>query len=189
MALIDIKINPSRRDLLIFAVLWAIFFVLLGRLAEATPMVLLVAACVTGTAFVISLIFNGDYPRSRQIIGCVIPVVLLTIGGLEKFAGVNPLHIEYALWGVGAVGLVLIALSPAAGRAIYTHWMFAAMPIGWTLSHVILGAVYYLLITPIGLVMRIVDYDPMSRRMDRAAATYWLPREPRRDSVGYFRQF
>lgn len=189
MALIDVKINPSRKDLLIFAVLWALFFALLGRLAVATPHVLLSAATVTGIAFVISILFNRDFPRSRQLIGCVIPLVLLTIGGLEQFAGVDPVHIEYTLWGVGGAGLILIAISPAIGKAIYTQWMFAAMPIGWTISHAILAGVYYLLLTPIGLIMRLTGYDPMSRKLDPAAASYWIKREQPKNAAAYFKQF
>ncbi|MCE9591097.1 MAG: hypothetical protein K8S99_11290 [Planctomycetes bacterium] len=189
MALIDVKLNPSRKELLVFALLWALFFLLMAKLARATPHALLVAALVTGAAFLISIAFNGDYPRRKQIIGVAIPFLLLLIGGLEKYASVDAKVITYTLWAIGGAGLVAIALVPALGKAIYTQWMFAAMPIGWTMSQVILGAVFYLLFTPIGLLLRLFGHDTMHKRTDPAAATYWHKRETNRPSASYFRQF
>ena len=46
-----------------------------------------------------------------------------------------------------------------------------------------------LLFTPIGLAMRLVGRDPLRRRFDRQASTYWIKR-PEQDETGrYFRQF
>jgi hypothetical protein len=67
--------------------------------------------------------------------------------------------------------------------------MLAALPIGWTISHLVLGAVYYLVLTPIGLVMRLLGRDPMQRRFDRSAKSYWIERTPRTDPSRHFRQF
>ena len=46
---------------------------------------------------------------------------------------------------VGVVGLI----SPPAIKPIYMGWMVAAFPIGWTISRVVLGAVYYIVFTPV----------------------------------------
>jgi len=56
-------------------------------------------------------------------------------------------------------------------------------------SFVILAAIYYAVLTPIGLLMRLVGYDPMCRRRDANAASYWTSREPVDDVRRYFRQF
>jgi hypothetical protein len=37
--------------------------------------------------------------------------------------------------------------------------------------------------------MAAVGYDPMERRFDRAATTYWVERERNVDAARYFRQF
>jgi hypothetical protein len=51
---------------------------------------------------------------------------------------------------------------------------------------VILFVAYFLVITPVGLVVRWF-HDPMQRLFDRAAPSYWIPREqPERSR--YFRQ-
>ena len=87
-----------------------------------------------------------------------------------------------------AVGLIGLAV-PVLVRPVYVVWMGLAFPIGWTVSHLMMLAVFYFVLTPIGLVMRSLGRDPMQRRLDREAKTYWLPRTPRADMKRYFRQF
>jgi hypothetical protein len=67
--------------------------------------------------------------------------------------------------------------------------MYAAYPIGWVVSHVLLALIYFGVLTPIGRIMAVCGYDPMERRFDRAASSYWIEREPNRDASRYFRQF
>ena len=63
------------------------------------------------------------------------------------------------------------------------------MPIGWTVSHVVVSIVFYLVMTPIGLIMRMVGHDPMCRHLDPNASSYWMAYNPKADSARYFRQF
>jgi hypothetical protein len=80
-------------------------------------------------------------------------------------------------------------IAPALGRKLYVGWMLAAVPIGWTLTHLILGVIYYLVLTPIGLLMRLVGKDPMRRRLERDASSYWIERDEAAGSERYFKQF
>ena len=86
---------------------------------------------------------------------------------------------------VGPVGLV----RPGWMRPIYVTWMVLAFPIGWTLSQVILGVLFYGLFTPIGLAFRLAGRDPLTLRRSPERVTYWTskpaPATPRR----YFQQF
>ena len=68
-------------------------------------------------------------------------------------------------------------------------WMLAAVPIGWTISHLVLGIVFFAVVTPIGLLMRLLGRDPMDRRFDPNAKTYWAQRLPVGATDRYFRQF
>lgn len=94
------------------------------------------------------------------------------------------------LW-VAAVAVPVIGwVVPAFMRLVFVGMSYLAWPIGFVVSHLVLAAVFYLVLTPIGLIMRIVGYDPMRRGFDREAASYWVERpaaaaKPRR----YFRQF
>jgi hypothetical protein len=88
-----------------------------------------------------------------------------------------------------AASALLAAFRPARMRIVYVAWMVAAFPIGWLVSHLLLAAVFYLVITPIGMIMRICRYDPLQRRFDRQADTYWQPRQDRDDPQRYFKQY
>lgn len=85
----------------------------------------------------------------------------------------------------GVVGWV----RPGLMRVVYVVWMAAVFPIGWTVSHLLLAAIYYLVITPVGVIMRVCRYDPLQRRFDQGATTYWKRREERDDTKRYFKQY
>lgn len=80
-------------------------------------------------------------------------------------------------------------LSPALLRIVYLGMAYAALPLGLLISILLLAIVYYLVVTPIGLLLRVCGYDPLGRRFDREAATYWQPRQEVDDTGRYFRQF
>jgi hypothetical protein len=92
------------------------------------------------------------------------------------------------LWAVAALG-VAGYLRPGFIRPMYVVWMALAFPIGWTISHLLLLVVYYLVLTPIGLLMRLVGYDPMNRQFDRAANSYWTQHDPAAEKSRYFKQY
>ena len=86
---------------------------------------------------------------------------------------------------VGGIGFVL----PGMLRPIYVAWMTLAMPIGWVVSHLLLLFVFYLVVTPIGLAMRLIGYDPLTRQLDRSAKSYWTPHDPSGEAARYFKQY
>ena len=93
------------------------------------------------------------------------------------------------IWTVGGVLAAIYWVVPPIRKLIYVGWMYAAFPIGWTISHLLMGAIYYLAVTPIALIMRATGRDPLNRQFDRSAKTYWTPHE-RSDDIGrYFRQY
>lgn len=100
-----------------------------------------------------------------------------------------------SLRAAGALGAAAV-LVPALGRLrpdlmrlVWLAMAYASYPIGFVISHVILLIVYYLVLTPIGLAMRLAGYDPMNRRFDPGAESYWSPRQAPEDLGRYFRQF
>ena len=70
---------------------------------------------------------------------------------------------------------------------LFRAWMTIFSPIGWIVSHAVLAIVYYGILTPIGLLLRLFR-DPMLRRFDPDAASYWMERESDDDLSRYFRQ-
>ena len=185
--MIDVNFNPTIRDLRIFGGLCLLFFGVVGGIVLWRPEGLLGAATILGGAWIVSLLFNGQ-KRRQQLAGVLLPGMFALAGGAVRL-GVDPWTVVAALWAVGVLAAATVFISAEAGRRLYVGWMLAAVPIGWTLSHIVLGAVYYLVVTPTGLIMRLVGRDPMRRRMDPEADSYWIKREPQADSSRHFRQF
>jgi saxitoxin biosynthesis operon SxtJ-like protein len=85
--------------------------------------------------------------------------------------------------GIGAVGL----WQPGAVRFIYTGWMIVAFPIGWTVSRLIMAAMFYGVFTPVALVFRLIGRDQLHLRRHQVRS-YWATTS-RPPNVGeYFRQ-
>jgi hypothetical protein len=93
------------------------------------------------------------------------------------------------LWSIGsALCVVYYALRPIR-LPLYIAWMRLVYPIGWTISFTFFIIMYYGLFSPIGLMMRIFRYDPMQRRLNRDAPTYWVKHDTDTEPSRYFRQF
>jgi len=188
MAIADFKMNPTRRDAVIFGLLLLVFMAVLGAMAWSKPQALLTAAVVTALAWLVSMIFNRDQSRTAQMLGTFIPMLLLIFGGLPRL-GVQPIVVAGIAGALGVIGAAVSLLFPRGGKMLYVGWMLAALPLGWTFSTLILGFIFYLVVTPIGLIMRALGRDPMFRRFDRSATSYWIARAPVKDSDRYFQQF
>ena len=93
------------------------------------------------------------------------------------------------LAGIGLLSALLSLLAPAANRPLYLALTWIALPIGFVLSYVTLGGLFYLVITPVGLLLRLLGRDPMSRRFLRGESSYWVDARPPRGKESYFKQF
>jgi hypothetical protein len=80
---------------------------------------------------------------------------------------------------ISAVALVAGLLVPNLLRRPYQVWMFLGECLGWVNSRIILGGLYYIVVTPMRVVMTIVGRDPMNRKFDPKAATYRVNRKSR----------
>ena len=91
----------------------------------------------------------------------------------------------------GATLVSFGALWPTALKAVYLVWMSLAIVLGFAVSQVILTLVFFLVFAPLGLIARCAGKDFLSRKLDRQADSYWVPRERRgRPSpADYERQF
>ncbi|MEB3333654.1 MAG: SxtJ family membrane protein [Cyanobacteriota bacterium] len=104
-------------------------------------------------------------PSQRQLrefgllIGIVFPVLL---GWLLPALHGHPFRI-WTLW-IGGPALVLGIAWPRALGWPYRGWMALGHALGWINSHLILGAVFLLVLQPIALVMRALGHDPLRRR-------------------------
>jgi hypothetical protein len=85
----------------------------------------------------------------------------------------------------GPLGLV----KPRALKPIFVAWMVVAFPIGWVVSHVLLGCLYYGVFTPVGFFFRLAGRDPLELKRPAGKSTYWVTKPAATDVRRYFKQF
>jgi hypothetical protein len=117
----------------------------------------------------------------------LIAVVVLRIAG-HGWAFGHPAVL--AALGVGILqALALLAGFRGPSRALYVVLMLVALPIGFVLSHVLMAAIFYLVITPIGLIFRLLGRDAMCRKKEPGRVSYWTDRGPARSPASYFKLY
>ena len=89
---------------------------------------------------------------------------------------------------VGAAILLCSLLSLRAARIIYIALSAVGLPIGFVMSFVLLSAFYFLLLTPLALLFRLIGRDSLHRRFDHGQDSYWVPRKSTASLDRYFHQ-
>jgi len=113
--------------------------------------------------------------------GFTVAIPLALLAGLGVWRG----HTLFpsVLGGVAFALGVLALLAPRFLRSVHKHWMQMAHALGWFNTRVLLGLVYFLVMTPIGMVMRLLGRDPLDRRL-RDRPSYWVARTGQADPRG-----
>lgn len=75
-------------------------------------------------------------------------------------------------WVVGSVFVVWGILLPVTLRPVYKLWMIFGLLMSKITTPIILGILFYLVLTPVGIVMRCFKADPMARSIDKESNTY-----------------
>ncbi len=95
-------------------------------------------------------------------------------------------------WGLAGLGPLLFVLSRLS--LTVTRWLFVGLtligtPIGFIVGIVVLGIIFFGLLTPLGLAFRLAGRDPLRLRRDPNRTTNWQPHIQIQDPDRYFRQF
>jgi hypothetical protein len=122
-------------------------------------------------------VFAAVLPGTFALLGYI-------VGHRLGFIGVRD-----GLWVAGAVLTAAYWAAPRLRRPLYVGMSRAVYPIGWLMSHIILLVVFLLVVTPVALLARMLGHDPMQRRFDSSAQSYWVPHRPAGDPRRYFQQF
>lgn len=123
----------------------------------------------------------------RWFAGLLFPFMLAVMWTVWRRTGWTTLPV--LLVAVAAVVAVVGLARPQSVRLVYLGWMYAFFPVGWLVSHVILAATFYLIFTPIGLLLRFCGVDLIGRQWQSDRKTYWTERPPAPPAESYFRQF
>jgi hypothetical protein len=125
-----------------------------------------------------------------RIFGVIMLVGFGLLGGLLLW-GWSRSGGDWRLW-LGALlvsGGVLIFLwslvAPGTLGPVYRGWMAFGMRLGTIVSSILLTIAYFLVVMPVGLLMRLTGTDPLDRTVRRDAATYWHPHAAPRPPSDY----
>ena len=97
--------------------------------------------------------------------------------------------VALALAGLGVLSATFSLVFPKANAPLFVGLSVVAFPIGFVLSYVIMATLFYVVIAPVGFLLRLVGKDPMDRRFLPDARSYWVDARPGRAKADYFKQF
>jgi hypothetical protein len=107
-----------------------------------------------------------------------------TVGGIFALIGFWPLVIrseDPRWWAVAVAAFLLVPAVVFPKGLVWVHkgWMALGHVLGWINTRIILGFIFYFIVTPIGIVRRLLGKDPMGRRLRPDLDSYRVPRNPR----------
>jgi len=92
------------------------------------------------------------------------------------------------LWSCSGVMLAATVI-PRILLPLYITMAVVGWPIGFVISIAVMAAIYFILITPLALFFKIIGRDPLHRKFEPGAETYWVETRQRTGIEKYFRQF
>ena len=108
----------------------------------------------------------------------------LLVGGIFALLGLWPMvwRHESPRWWAVTLAVLLIGpalVAPGILGPAYRVWMKLAEVLAWINTRILLGLVFFGVVTPIGLVMRLLGRDPMRRRLEPSTESYRMRCVPR----------
>ena len=119
--------------------------------------------------------------------GITMGIVLGLLGGFLLWRG----KVYYPIFFIISTLFLVLGLTlPVLLKPIQKIWMILAVLMGWFMTRIILIILFYLIVTPIGLLARLFGKDFLNRKYDGDANTYWIPKKDTpADKKNYENQF
>jgi hypothetical protein len=121
------------------------------------------------------------------VFGLILPLVFALAGWAavrHGWSSAGP-----ALWAAGGLLTLAYWLVGPLRWPLYQAWMALFHPVGLAVSQGLMALVYFAVVTPTGLLLRLAGRDPLGRALQRGQpGSYWLPHRPGGDVARYLRQ-
>ena len=102
--------------------------------------------------------------------GITVGIILLIISG---FLFWNEKE-TYKIFLVISISLFLTSIAkPAVLKPVYWVWMIFATILGWIMTRVILSLLFFIIFTPIGLILRFFGKQFLELQWDKSKESYW----------------
>jgi len=108
----------------------------------------------------------------------------LLVGGVLSIIGVWPMLLRgepMRIWviGVGSLLMLVGGLFSSVLAPIYQGWMWVGHVLGWINTRILLSIVFYGLVTPTGIIRRLIGKDSMGQAFAKGSPSYRVVRKPR----------
>ncbi len=134
----------------------------------------------------IAIQWNPSEKQLRQFAGIWFPAFCGLVGWSigHKTGHWSEVEIGWGLAGLLSVGGLVL---PSLIRPIFIGLILLTFPIGWVVSHLLLGLIFYGVVTPIGLILRISGHDPLQLKKP-SGNSVWKTSVGKTDATRYLRQ-
>lgn len=129
---------------------------------------------------------KSEKKELRQF-GITMGIVLALLGGLLLWREKD----YYFYFLILSIAFFFIGLAlPVILKPAHKIWMTLAILMSWVVTRVIMITLFYLVVTPIGLLTRLCGKDFLDTKFKKNVNSYWIPRkEIKSERSNYERQF
>ena len=114
------------------------------------------------------------------------------IGGALMVASAISTYHQHAVGpyfgGAGLLFILAACFFPSVLHPLNRGWMALGRLMGMVVTPIILGLLFFVLFTPIGMLMRLFGRDALRMKLDRSGASYWVAREQPGSTPESFRE-
>jgi hypothetical protein len=104
----------------------------------------------------------------------------VVIGGFLALLAFAPLlHRRTPHWALAAIAvavLLVTAVAPSALSIPNRLWMRLSMTLAKVVNPVVLSLIFYVFVTPLAMLLKVMGKDVIERRIDSRRESYWVPR-------------
>lgn len=120
--------------------------------------------------------------------GITIAMGLVILGGILYI--VHHRIFPVILWQIPVLSIILAFTFPVILWPFQKFWMAISVILGFFMTRLILGVLFYLILTPLGLISKLFGNDFLNLKQDRDAVSYWNRRTVKKsDQSMYENQF
>ncbi len=116
-----------------------------------------------------------DEIKEIKKFGFGLTALLCLIGGWQYYKGNVDVSIRF--FGPASLVIILAFFAPILLKPIFIVVTKVGNVIGWVNTRIILGIIFYLIFTPIGLFSKLIGKDLLEERIDKETTSYWVKKE------------
>ena len=120
---------------------------------------------------------NRQNKKQLRQFGLMVGCILVLIGLWKLYQGKHE-TMRIILWSVGGSLIITGAIVSTVLTPVYWLWMKLAHLLGWVNTRLLLGIIFFVIITPMAIVMKILGRDALNRKTNKDTDSYWIPRPP-----------